>query len=272
MKLITYVRLFSTFFVIVCFPKPLVGNEMNTARLLLAHLRGGDYAHAGDKEAIDMVIEKALKISPQLQNGICLDVGSGLGGTASYIYNLGFSSVCGVDLDQAAIEYAQKRYPQIPFLRANANDIARLFAPDFFSFIYMFNVLYAIEDKASVLKNLYEVAKPGALLVLFDYTIEGSSFDIKDLAGKPMYPMVLTELEQDLKEARWEVLQIDDLSESFFVWYQALLGKLDTEQASLLGQFSDLDIAKVKTTFNGILQWLTTSQLGGAVIYARKPG
>jgi hypothetical protein len=38
--------------------------QINEPRLLLTHLRDGDYAHAGDKKAIDLVISKLLEISP----------------------------------------------------------------------------------------------------------------------------------------------------------------------------------------------------------------
>lgn len=84
----------SIFFRASCFSNPLPMEKMNTARLLLANLRGGDYAHPGDKDAIDMVIRKVLELSPDIQKGICLDIGSGLGGTANYMYESGFPLTC----------------------------------------------------------------------------------------------------------------------------------------------------------------------------------
>ena len=53
----------------------------NSACLLLAELRRGDYAHAGDAEAIELVIEKLLRLNPQIKSGRVLDVASGFGGT-----------------------------------------------------------------------------------------------------------------------------------------------------------------------------------------------
>jgi hypothetical protein len=61
-------------------------------------------------------------------------------------------------------------------------------------------VLYAIEDKPSLLKNLYNIAKPGAILALFDYTTADSSFSLQDLAGKSMYPIVVKDLEKNLQD------------------------------------------------------------------------
>ena len=263
--------LLSTLLIILCFANPLPSDKMNTARLLLADLRGGDYAHAGDKEAIDMVLRKVLALSPDIQKGVCLDVGSGSGGTAHYICNLDFHSIYGIDLDHAAVEHAQKHYPQIQFLTANAHDVAKLFNPEAFSFIYLFNVLYAIEDKSSLLKNLYDVAKPGAILALFDYTTEQTPFYLKDLAGKPMHPIVLKELEKNLNDAGWETIEINDLSSHFLVWYRHLLDNIENRQEILSHKFSEADMTKVKVTFSTIYEWLKTSQIGGAAIYARKP-
>ncbi|MBS0585666.1 MAG: class I SAM-dependent methyltransferase [Verrucomicrobia bacterium] len=249
--------------------KPLQPSKLNTARLLLTELRQGDYAHAGDKEAILLVIKKALEFSPEIQKKASLDVGSGFGGTANYIYNLGFPNLYGIDLDKAAIEYAKSKYPHVHFLEADATSHTTFFDKEF-SFIYSFNVLYAIEDKDTLLRNLYDMAEPGALLVLFDYTTENPSLSLKDLADKPMYPMVLKEMKKTLQDIGWQILEIQDLSSEFLFWYQDLLDKMEKNEETLTSLFSKADINKVKATFSTIYHWLKTSQLGGAAIYAKK--
>lgn len=243
---------------------------VNSARLLLTKLRGGDYAHAGDQEAINLVIKHVLQLSPDSQRGNCLDVGSGFGGTADAIYQMGFHHIWGIDRDEASVCYAQEKYPHIPFFHLEASQIPTLFDPSFFSFIYLFNVLYAIEDKPLILKKLAAVAKPGAILALFDYTIAEGSLDLKDLAGKPMYPIVLHQLQHDLKESGWEVLEIIDLSQHYLRWYRALIDKLSQHHLSLLEEFSAKEIAQVTTTFSTIIHWLDSSLLGGVVIYCRR--
>lgn len=57
---------------------------LNSSRLLLSRVRGGDYAHAGDRKAIDIVLEKVLSLEPDLKSKAVLDVGCGCGGTAQY--------------------------------------------------------------------------------------------------------------------------------------------------------------------------------------------
>ena len=117
------------------FSAPLPFSNMNNARVLLTYLRGGDYAHAGDEEAVNMVALKVLELSPGIQKGHCLDVGSGFGGTANYFQRLSFHSVYGIDIDEAAVIYAKEHYPKAQFLTANVDQVSNIFEPEFFSFI-----------------------------------------------------------------------------------------------------------------------------------------
>jgi hypothetical protein len=55
-----------------------------TDKQLLAFIRGSDYAHAGEEEAIDL----ALRPVPRRPDQLLLDVGCGLGGTAKYVEDL----------------------------------------------------------------------------------------------------------------------------------------------------------------------------------------
>ena len=241
---------------------------MNRARVLLTHLRGGDYAHAGDKEAIDLVMSKALELCPEILNDPCLDVGSGFGGTAGYLQGLSFQSIHGIDHDASAIEYANKNYPECKFVHADVNLIPEIYHPDTFSLIYLFNVLYAIEDKAKTVRDLFSVAKPGAILALFDYTAE-SPMSLKDFAERQMFPIEVKQLKTDLENCGWVILEITDLSTQFLHWYEATLDQLEEE--SLRKQFLDEDLQQVKSTFTALVGMLKKSQIGGAAIYAQKP-
>lgn len=240
---------------------------MNKARLLLAKVRGGDYTHAGEREAVYLVMEK---LPPELKQGHCLDVGCGLGGTANDVYNLGFKHVWGIDRDGDAISYARSHYPEIKFFEAEAEKAATLFQPSFFSFVYLFNVLYAIEDKKTVLKALAAVAKPGAMLAIFDYTEGGRPAGLIDLEGGPTYPIHTDRLKKDLDASGWELLEIVDLSKRYITWYKALLKKLSEKREVLSQEFAKADVERVERTFKTLLSLLESSSLGGAVVYARR--
>ncbi len=242
----------------------------NQSRLLLSFLRGGEYVHAGDKAAVEMVLSKVLDTAPHIQEGPVLDVGSGFGKTADDIYHAGFREVWGIDKDASAVHYAQRQYPSTRFLVENALSVEECFPPSYFSFITMFNVLYSISEKQEVLKSLCRIAKPGAVLVLFDYSTKEMQDQLLDLTGKPMYPVQFEKIRLELVETGWNILEVMDLSSQFIQWYEVLLNKLRSCQEVLLHTFSQEDMDKLQITFTSILSQLKAEQMGGIVIYALK--
>lgn len=244
--------------------------KLNQARLILSELRGGDFTHAGDKEAVDIVIDKLKQDFPEVLKGNCLDVGCGFGGTADYLVSQGFKHVWGIDIDKAALKYAKSKYKNVTFSVLDARSLNLQFNKDFFSFVYLFNVLYSIEDKVTVLQQLARVSKPGAILMLFDFSTVESTEPILDLAGKPMLPVVTNKIKQQLQESGWEVLEVRDLSNNFIIWYEQLLQKLDQKKKQLKEKFLEEDIAKVSATYVHILHHLQHKTLGGVLIYARR--
>ncbi|TAK81873.1 MAG: class I SAM-dependent methyltransferase [Aquabacterium sp.] len=246
--------------------------KLNTSRLLLSKLREGDYAHAGDEEAIDIVLRDVFAFVPSLKEEAVLDVGSGFGGTASYLTRMGFTNVQGFDLDEAAVDYAKEKYRHITFKVADALKINQSYAPQSFSFLSLLNVIYAIQDKECLLKNLATLSKPGGILALFDYaqTKESLTYSVKDLAGNPMYPVHMSTIEQDFKTAGWKLLRTTDMTSHFIRWYRTFLDKLSDQVSILQQEFASQDIQKVQATFAFLLDQFEKGYLGGVIIYAQK--
>jgi SAM-dependent methyltransferase len=234
---------------------------------MLSQLRGGDYAHPGDEEAIDLVLNRIEALDTNIRARETLDVGCGFGGTAQYLKRKGFKLIQGIDIDAAAISYAQQKYPEITFNVADASQFDR----GKFSFIYLFNVAYAIKDKRALLKSLASISKPDGILVLFDYAQENESVsEIKDLANKPMYPISFSSIEQTLAETGWNVIETVNTTQQYIDWYTAFNNKLEAKVNELERKFSREDIAKVRKTFAHILYQLNNKELSGILIIAKK--
>jgi hypothetical protein len=80
--------------------------QMNSfaGKRLLALVRGGDYAHAGEEEAIELAFRAAPK-SPLLS---ILDVGCGRGGTVAFVRRNGWGQIAaGIDREGDTIAYAR---------------------------------------------------------------------------------------------------------------------------------------------------------------------
>ncbi len=248
-------------------------SKINNPRLLLAQVREGDFAHAGDREAIDIVLKKVFElIEDGAKSSIkVLDVGCGLGGTAAYIKDATSFDIDGIDIDPVAIKHAKSKYNKIRFFECDANNADKKFPEDHFEIIYLFNVFYAIPNQKDSLKTLAAVAKPGALLVIFDYSQNksASDFELKDLSGKSMRPVNLTLIKDWLVDSGWELIEITDLSVKYEIWYKEFLVKLDAEKEKLLKIFSEEAFSAVYNTFSVLLDSLRSKKISGSVVYAR---
>ena len=87
----------------------MISMRQYTGKNLVALLRGKNYAHAGEEEAISMV----MNYFPKNKDQTILDVGCGLGETSAFIQNNGWGLVTGFDIEKESIDYAQKTYPEI---------------------------------------------------------------------------------------------------------------------------------------------------------------
>lgn len=247
---------------------------LNPYRILLTKLRGGDYAHAGDKAAIDLVLNKAIQINPNIIKGPTLDIGSGLGGTANYLSQHNFKDIYCIDLDTGAIQYTKAHYSHLNCQIGNILQLSNFYPANHFRFTYLFNVLYAIEDKHLALQEIVKITAPQGIIAIFDYTLLRDTLvnPLYDFAGKQMYPLQITQLKETLQEIGWEIVEIQDLTPQFIEWYEDFLKKLDDEEPNLLKTFDQEHIDKVRKTFVFLLDYLKSKTLGGIVIYAKRTG
>src|ERR1700753_1854553 len=82
---------------------------------VLSLVRDGDYAHAGEEEAIERTMRPIAKRSDQ----IIIDAGCGRGGTANYLFARGWGKVIGFDIEAASIATARKNYPSVAFFECD---------------------------------------------------------------------------------------------------------------------------------------------------------
>ena len=95
-----------------------------------------------------------------------LDVGCGLGGTAHYIQQQGWGTVVGFDIEQEAIDYARKHYPDIEFMISDVIDVHTGLNNRQFDVLCLFNVFYAFSDQSRALQALHKVTFTQALRTL----------------------------------------------------------------------------------------------------------
>ncbi len=95
-----------------------------------------------------------------------LDVGCGTGLCISRLFSTEHNFVVGVDLNVAYIQWAKKRYPEICFVAASADQLP--FAGQLFDLVLLSSVLHHLPDPVSrdLFDNLRRTAASGATVLL----------------------------------------------------------------------------------------------------------
>jgi ubiquinone/menaquinone biosynthesis C-methylase UbiE len=234
---------------------------------ILALIREGDYAHAGEEEAI----ERAFRSIPKNADSWMLDVGCGRGGSAEYLRRRGWGHVEGIDRDVESIEYARTTYPAVGFHVCDVHDVPRAVARQF-DVIYMLNAFYAFAEQGGALAALRRVARPGARLVIFDYAL-GATAKAESLAvgGQVLIPHAirLAEIAAMLRDAGWESGAVEDLNTEYKRWYATFVERIQLKRAEIekIGGADWYNF--VLSMYSGLHGVIAQGGLGGAIVRAR---
>lgn len=254
--------------------------RMNSAsgKEILSLVREGNYAHPGEETAIDLVF---ATLPPDPERDI-LDVGCGRGGTAEYVRRHGWGTVTGIDIDAETLAAAQELYPQVSFAVADAGKINALWRSRF-DLIYLFNAFYAFPDQPLALRQMHAVAKPGAWLMIFDYTgRNGSPHDAGNwpAAGngeqhRPFSHQGWTPLHPDnfpaeLQRAGWQPERSVDFTAEYLVWYRQLCDRIRDKRERILSGYGAEWYDYVLATYQNLLDAVENGTIGGAAYWARR--
>lgn len=236
---------------------------------LLSELRGADYAHAGEVEAIELVFEKLKKSD---KNKV-LDAGCGLGGTAYFIQSSGWGTVTAFDIEPSAIKHAKAHYPSISFLESPAETIDTALEHESFDIIYAFNAFYAFEDQAKALSAFSKVAGPNCTLALFDYSCSSTDLVRESYTPKPypasrFNPILLPTIQLSLYNTGWRLTECIDITAHYIRWYQDLIDKLHLKEAALTTKYGTDAFTYAKEVYTNLLMLLQNDELGGHIILA----
>ena len=235
-------------------------------KLLLATVRQGDFAHAGEEAAVVMAWEPLPKRKDQL----CLDAGCGRGGTAAFVQFNGWGDVTGLDVDAETIDAAAKSYPELKLVAADVAQAGELF-PAHFDLIYAFNAFYAFPDQQAALRSLRLAAKPGGLLCLFDYVDRGC-FQKSPFARKAetllWHPLQLSCLKAQLVAAGWQLNECIEIHSCYRQWYAQLVERFSARRQELLQRFDPSLVIYAEDYYRSLLDAIVSGALGGAIAYA----
>ncbi len=242
--------------------------EMNSfvGKRLLALVRGGDYAHAGEEEAIDRVFADVPKRSDRW----LLDVGCGRGGTADYVRRGGWGRVVGLDRDGDSLEHARSRYPEVEFVEGDVCEAPRRLSRTFAQ-IYLFNAYYAFEAQRGALAALRQVAEEGSDLALFDYCDRGGfAADPLEVDGRKIVPrpVEIEAISRDFVTTGWRLVAATFLHEAYRRWYALLVSRIEERAEEIAAAGGEEALRYLRAVYRGILGKIEQGLLGGVLVRA----
>lgn len=233
---------------------------------ILSLVRAGDYAHAGEEEAIELSMAGVAKDAGRL----ILDAGCGRGGTADYLHRNGWGRVVGIDVQTESVEAAQRHYPDSRFLVCDVCDADRCVdeSPDI---VCMFNAYYCFKDQAGALRALSRIARPDTRMIIFDHVDRGGYQEapLRD-AGEPFLPNPprLTEMRERLTSTGWQAVAISEIHDAYIGWYTSLVGKIERSRDQITDLADQQGYDHVHALYQGLLNAALSNTLGAAIITA----
>lgn len=233
---------------------------------ILALIRDGDYAHAGEEEAI----ERTFRLIPKSPLNWTLDVGCGRGGSAEYLRRRGWGNLAGIDRDNDSIEFAKATYPKVEFHACDVLEVPETVRREF-DVVYMLNAFYAFAHQRDALAALRKVAKPGARLVIFDYATgeqpNQSELSVEGQVFIP-HPIQLSGIGEMLRDAAWEPRAVEDLSGEYTRWYSGLVERIRRKQDEIEKVGGVEWYRFVLSMYSGLHDVIARGTLGGAIVHA----
>jgi len=242
--------------------------RMNSAlgKSILALVRDGDYAHAGEEEAIRL----ALGPLPHSSGQRVLDAGCGRGGTARFVQDAGWGRVSGFDIEGESVQRAQSLHPDLTLATCDVLDVAQHFTSGF-DLIYAFNAYYAFPDQPGALKTLRSVARTGARLVIFEYVDRGG-FNQSEFAHLDEVvhwrPLKLDTFPKNLTTAGWQLEQFRPLDVEYERWYATLVQRIEAKRDAIVALAGVEAYQHTHRVYQTLLETIQKKVLGGALTYA----
>lgn len=258
---------------------------------VISKIRGGDYLHPGEEEAIDKTFSSFKKSSGRL----LLDVGCSIGGTADYLQKAGLGKVIGIDINNEMVNSARKKYSNNVNYKNKIN-LERLTSPVFFAcdvleshevltnffgkiafdVIYIFNSFFLFPDHSKALNILRKLSHKNTKMIIFDFVDCGIgnkdylAAECAENSGALETNYIrYNQIDKMFAAEGWGVESVKDITQDYIRWDRRLIEKInacDKEEWVYSVKYCNVFQAFKKRS-KDILQLLEAKKLGGFMIY-----
>jgi len=124
-----------------------------------------DILHDTEKQT-DWELAQIIRLtSPDVNNSVFLDIGSGTGRSVDMLHRSGYKAY-GVDKSSDMIEYAESKYPNNDFIHANIEDPLAFDRASFTHILCTKTTIYQFKNKKKFFENCYHWMIPNSYLII----------------------------------------------------------------------------------------------------------
>jgi ubiquinone/menaquinone biosynthesis C-methylase UbiE len=191
---------------------------------LIESVYGPEFLSQGGSESVDLMFEGQL-----LENKKLLDIGSGLGGVDFYLAEKYNVDIIGVDCVMRLVDDANNRKAthkligDVTFVHQEAANVIYPYADNTFDIVFSKESLLHVADKASLIKELYRVLKPGGQLIVLDWLVTSHELglnikEMMEVDGLDLKMATLAEYEAYVHDAGFTCV-ISSLMNDYYLRY-----------------------------------------------------
>lgn len=230
---------------------------------ILADIRAAPYAHAGEREAVELVLSGVAKDSGRR----ILDAGCGLGGTAHDMQSGGWGMVTGFDIDEVSVARARELFPHCTFVAADVGSVAGVLRGPF-DLITCFNSFYAMPQQRA-LSEMAVLAHSQTELLVFDYTDPNRTYAASEFGQREdadfWHPPCPDDFAVEAAESGWRLAEFSDLTARYQAWYVDLCGRIADGYADLARIHGRPSVDFVCEFYGALRDTFSDGTLGGGL-------
>lgn len=211
---------------------------------LIESVYGSEFLSQGGGESVDCMFERQI-----LEGKKLLDIGSGLGGVDFYLAQKYKVDITGVDCVLRLVDDANKRKAtynfigNVTFIHQEADSLVYPYADNIFDIVFSKESLLHVADKASLLKELFRVLKPGGQLIILDWLVDNHELgpnikEMMEVDGLDLKMATFQEYEMYLLQAGFNQINSLLMNESYIRYTHDNIEKIKSYKANFIKSFS----------------------------------
>jgi phosphoethanolamine N-methyltransferase len=212
---------------------------------LVEFLYGSDFLSQGGTKSVDRMFEGQILDGKKL-----LDIGSGLGGVDFYLAEKYKVDVIGIDPVERLVDDANNRKSDhkligtVTFVHHNADSFSYPYPDNSFDIVFSKEAFLHIADKASLLKEIFRVLRPGGQIIILDWLVESHELgpnitEMMVVDGLDLKMATPQEYTQYLHDAGFNQISSSPMNELYIGYTQDNIDKIKSNKSDLVHLFGE---------------------------------